>query len=64
MNINEIKTWLSLQGRGCSKSGLRLFYTLEVLKSEAKTKNEKDHYEELQRQWSEFCNGLALGYWK
>lgn len=53
----------SLHYRENFKTGLYFAYYLEKLKRKAKTDEERQLYELLQKEWGEFCTGLTLGYW-
>lgn len=52
-----------LMGRGTTKTGIYFARMLETLKQKAKTPEEKLYYEQLQKEWGEFCKGITLGYW-
>lgn len=53
-NFNYVKS------RGSSKTGLEMFYILEQLKNDAESEEEKQYFEQLQKEWSGFCVGLTL----
>lgn len=53
-NFNYVKS------RGSSKTGLEMFYILEQLKNDAESEEEKQYFEHLQKEWSDFCVGLTL----
>jgi len=49
--------------RRTPKTGLSFMHMLEKLKRTAKTDEERKYYEQMQKEWGEFCVGLNLGYW-
>lgn len=46
-----------IMARGCGKPRLQLFNLLEQLKLNSKTEEERLYFEEIQKEWSEFCVG-------
>jgi hypothetical protein len=49
--------------RGTSKSGLEFINLLEKLKKKAKTLEEREYYEQMQKEWGNIQKSITLGYW-
>ena len=49
--------------RETSKTGLDFINQLEKLKRKAKTPEEKQYYEQLQKEWGNIQKSITLGYW-
>ena len=46
--------------RGFGKTGLQFSRLLEQLKASSTTEEEKQYFEQIQEEWSDFCVGLTI----
>jgi hypothetical protein len=63
LRFNPFLIYHSFFHRGTSNTGLSFIHLLERLKKSAKTNEEKQMYELMKKEWSEFNKSLVLGYW-
>lgn len=62
-NPSLIYGYLFLSSRSFSKTGLTFMRYLENLKANAKTEEEKEYVDKLQKEWAKYCMELDLKYW-
>lgn len=62
-NSSLIYTYLFPSSRSFSKTVLIFIHYLENLKVHAKTEEEKEYIDKLQKEWAKYCTELDLKYW-